>query len=100
MFREAVVLVTWCSFASLFLRMDYHKTAGEIILTLIDFIKSYGTKKDQELLKKVPDLMKTDAARRKDKKKDVRVEMETGEATKNWVGGLLKDIGQRLEEQE
>jgi len=100
MLREAVVFVIWCSLVSLFLRMDYYKVAGEIILTLIDFIKSYGTKKDQELLKKVPGLIKTDIARWKDKKKkDVRIEMEAGQATKNWIGGLLKDIGQRLEEQ-
>lgn len=100
MSRETVVLVAWCSLATLLLQVGYHKAVGEIMLTLIGFIKSYGTKEDQKLLKKVSDLMETDAARRKDKKKDVRVEMEAGEATKNWVGGLLKDIGQRLEEQE
>ena len=100
MFRETVVLVAWCSLATLLLQMDYYKAAGEIMLTHIGFIKSYGIKEDQELLKKISGLMKADAARRKDKKKDVRVEMESGEATKNWVGGLLKDIGQRLEEQE
>lgn len=100
MLEETVVLVAWCSLATPFLRMGYYEVAGEIMLTLIGFIKSYGTKKDQELLKKVPDLIKNDIARRKDKKKkDVRIEMEAGEATKTWVGGLLKDIGQRLKEQ-
>lgn len=100
MSRETVVLVAWCSLATFLLQMDYYKAAGIIIGTLPGFIRSYGTNEDQELLKKVIELIETDAARRKDKKKDVRVEMESGEATKNWVGGLLKDIGQRLEEQE
>ena len=100
MLEETVVLVAWCSLASLFFREGYYKVALEITLTLVGFINSYGTKKDQELLKKISGLIKSDKATRKEKKNDVRVEMEAGEATKNWVGGLLKDIGQRLEEQE
>lgn len=98
MLRETIVAVIWSCLASLHLRMRNYEAAMEIMLTLVDFIKSYGTKQDYELLRKIPDLMKADAAKRRARKKEgISIDTEADEATKKWVGGLLKDIGRQLE---
>lgn len=100
MLREVIVLMSWCQLGNFFLRARYPSAYAQTYSLVLRFIKSYGTKEDQEVLRKIPDLVEIDIAEREDKKKKgISIEMEADEATKRWVGELLKDIGGRLEEQ-
>lgn len=100
MLREVIVLMSWCQLGNFFLQAKYPKAYAQTHSLVLSFIKSYGTKKDQEVLGKIPGLVEIDIAERKDnKKKGISIETEADKATKRWVGDLLKDIGGRLEEQ-
>jgi len=98
MLRETVVLMSWCHLANFFLQARYSSTYGQIYDLVLRFIRSYGTKEDKEVLRKIPQLVEADIAEREGrKKKSVSVDMEADEARKRWVAGLLKDIARQLE---
>ena len=100
MLREIVVLVGWSFLASSFFQIGYPSAYGKIYRVLVRFIRSYGTKNDQEVLRKIPELVDADIKRREDmkKKKGISIQMEADEATKRWTKEMLVDIARKLEQ--
>ena len=97
MLGEIGVLVSWLFMGSFFFRARYSNSYMEIMNRVLDFIQCYGSKQDQGLFRKIPDLIKADSAEREDRrKKGISVDMEGDEATKRWVKELLKDIERHL----
>jgi len=98
MLREIGTLMSWQIVGHMFLQMGCIKAYGEVTKVALSFIKSYGSKQDWELFRKIGPLVDAEIAKwKEEEKKGVSISLQADEATKRWVAGLLKDIGRHLE---
>ena len=101
MLREIGILMSWQTIGHFLLRAGWVEAYWEVAKVAVSFLKSYGSKQDLEPVRKIRPLVEAEFAKwKEEEKKGVSVSPQANEATKRWVGEMLKDMGRKLAESE